>query len=95
MTITEGIQEAILKLPADAWTSAYDGDGRVREGAWVADITGLLGPDVWPAGMRPIVRKERSHPGARLRFTDVDGDHFTCFATNAKKGKLADLELRH
>ena len=95
MTITEAIQAAIGKVPADAWTPAYDGDGQVRDGAWVADITGLLDLDGWPAGMRVIVRKERPHPGAQLRFTDIDGHRFTAFATDAKKGQLADLELRH
>jgi len=95
MTVTEDIREAILKVPADAWTPAYDGDGQVREGAWVADITGLLDLEDWPAGMRIIVRKERPHPGAQLRFTDIDGHRFTAFATDAKKGQLADLELRH
>ena len=95
MTITEDIQAAIGKVPAAAWTPAYDGDGQVRDGAWVADITGLLDLDGWPAGMRVIVRKERPHPGAQLRFTDIDGHRFTCFATDAKKGQLADLELRH
>jgi len=93
MTVTEDIQAAVLKVPAAAWTPAYDGDGQVREGAWVADITGLLDLDGWPAGMRVIVRKERPHPGAQLRFTD--GHRFTCFATDAKRGQLADLELRH
>jgi hypothetical protein len=95
MTITEAIQAAIGTVPADAWTPAYDGDGEVREGAWVADITGLLDLDGWPAGMRVIVRKERPHPGAQLRFTDIDGHRFTCFATDAGRGQLADLELRH
>ena len=95
MTITEPVAEAIGKVPAQAWTPAYDGDGQVREGAWVADITGLLDLDSWPAGMRVIVRKERPHPGAQLRLTDVDGHRFTCFATDAKKGQLAVLELRH
>jgi hypothetical protein len=95
MTITAEIQEAILKVPAAAWTPAYDGDSEVREGAWVADITGLLDLDGWPAGMRVIVRKERPHPGAQLRFTDIDGHRFTCLATDAKRGQLADLELRH
>jgi Transposase DDE domain group 1 len=95
MTITEDIQAAIGKVPAAAWTPAYDGDGQVREGAWVADITGLLDLDGWPAGMRVIVRKERPHPGAQLRFTDIDGHRFTCFATDTKRGQLADIELRH
>jgi hypothetical protein len=95
MTITEPVAEAIGKVPADAWTPAYAGDGQVRDGAWVADITGLLDTGGWPGGMRVIVRKERPHPGAQLRLTDVDGHRFTCFATDAKKGQLADLELRH
>jgi hypothetical protein len=95
MTMTEAIGDAIGKVPAAAWTPAYDGDGQVRDGAWVADITGLLELDSWPDGMRFIVRKERPHPGAQLRFTDVDGHRFTAFATSTKKGQLADLELRH
>jgi hypothetical protein len=95
MTITGDMQAAIGKVPASAWTPAYDGDGKVRDGAWVADITGLLDLSSWPAGMRVIVRKERPHPGAQLRFTDIDGHRFTAFATGAKKGQLADLELRH
>jgi len=94
-TITGDIQEAIGKVPAGAWTPAYDGDGQVRDGAWVADITGLLDLSCWPAGMRVIARKERPHPGAQLRFTDIDGHRFTCLATDAKRGQLADLELRH
>ena len=62
MTITEDMQAAILEVPADGWTPAYDGDGRVRKGAWVADITGMLDLEDWPTGMRVIVRKERPHP---------------------------------
>ena len=45
--------------------------------------------------MRLIARKERPHPGARLRFTDPGGHRFTCLATDATTGRLADLELRH
>jgi len=95
MTITEDMQAAILKVPAASWTPAYDGNGQARDGAWVADITGMLDLSSWPAGMRVIVRKERPHPGAQLRFTDVDGHRFTAFATDARKGQLADLELLH
>ena len=45
--------------------------------------------------MRVIVRKERPHPGAQLRFTDIDGHRFTAFATDTKRGQLADLEFRY
>jgi hypothetical protein len=76
-TITEDIQDAILTIPARAWTPAYDAGGRVRPGAWVAEITGMLDLATWPKGMRVIVRKERPHPGAQLRFTDIDGHRFT------------------
>jgi Transposase DDE domain group 1 len=95
MTITEDMQEAIVKVPAGAWTPAYDAEGQVRPGAWVAEITGMLNLTAWPKGMRVIVRKERPHPGAQLRFTDLGGHRFTCFATSTKGGQLAGLELRH
>lgn len=45
--------------------------------------------------MRVIVRRERPHPGAQLRFDDVDGYRLTAFATNSKRGQHAALELRH
>ena len=95
MTITDDIQDAILALPDRIWEPAYDAGGQVRPGAWVAELTGLLDMAGWPAGMRVIVRKERPHPGAQLRFTDIDGHRFTAFATDARRGQLADLELRH
>lgn len=82
-------------IPDSVWTPAYDSDGNIREGAWVAEVTGLLNLQTWPAGMRVIVRKERPHPGAQLRITDVEGHRVTAFATNTKRGQLPDLELRH
>ena len=59
------------------------------------DFTGLLNLTGWPEGMRVIVRRERPHPGAQLRFDDVDGYRLTAFATNTTTGTLQDLELRH
>jgi hypothetical protein len=94
-TITDDIQDAILRIPSRAWTPAYDAGGQQRPGAWVAELTGMLDLSAWPKGMRVIVRKERPHPGAQLRFTDIDGHRFTCFATSTRSGQLADLELRH
>lgn len=84
---------------AKAWQPAYDADGAIRDGAFVADATGLLNLEGWPARMRVIIRKERPHPGAQLRITDVDGNRVTAFATNTRPGgpgmQSADLELRH
>lgn len=65
-----------------------------RDGAWVAEITGLLDLSKWPARMRVIARKERPHPGAQLRLTDADGHRVTCFATNST-ADLPALDLRH
>jgi hypothetical protein len=90
-----GTEQLIAQIPERAWTPAYDSDGDIRDGAFVAELTGLLDMSGWPKGLRVIVRKERPHPGAQLRFTDVDGNRITAFATNTSRGQLADLELRH
>jgi hypothetical protein len=94
MTITEAIHQAVLKVPASAWTPAVEPDGQIRDGAWVAELAGDLLAG-WPAGMRLIVRKERPHPGAQLRFTDADGMRLTCLATNTAPTSIAALDLRH
>ncbi len=82
-------------IPEDFWEPALDADGDPREGAAVAEFTGALGLENWPADMRVIVRRERPHPGAQLRFGDVDGYRLTAFATNTRRGQLQQLELRH
>ncbi|MFE7115376.1 IS1380 family transposase [Streptomyces sp. NPDC057654] len=94
MTITDAIHEAVLKAPPAAWTAAVEPSGEIRDGAWVAELTGdvLKG---WPKGMRLMIRKERPHPGAQLRFTDADGLRLTAFTTNTTGVPIAALELRH
>ncbi len=89
------IQAKLATIPDDLWEPAYDADGQPRDGAFVAEVTDLFDLSGWPPGMRLIVRKERPHPGAQLRITDVDGMRITAFVTNTAKGQLADLELRH
>ena len=97
--LPEHTPELLKKIPASAWSPALDADGQVRDGAWVAELTGLLNLASWPAGMRVIARVERPHPGAQLRITDPDGNRVTAFATNTRPGgpagQIADLELRH
>lgn len=103
------IHPALALLPRTAWTPAYQArkpraaeDGvqiEPRDGAWVAEATGLVDLSGWPPGTRLILRKERPHPGAQLRITDADGHRITGFLTNTALGgpggQLADLELRH
>ncbi len=92
--ITEQVHQHVLKVPASAWTPAVETDGEVRDGAWVAELTGDV-LDGWPKGMRLIVRRERPHPGAQLRLTAADGMRLTRFATNTSGRPIAELELRH
>jgi len=98
-TLPSDTSDLLEHIPDSAWTDAYDADGQVREGAMVAELTGLLDLSGWPPGIRVIARKERPHPGAQLRITDVNGWRVTAFATNTPPGgpgsQLPELELRH
>ena len=92
--------ELYALIPETVWSPALDSDEEgIREGAAVAEITDLLRHygllEGWPNGMRVIIRRERPHPGAQLRFDDVDGYRITGFATNTTHGQLQQLELRH
>jgi hypothetical protein len=94
-TLPMDTAELYRLIPAAVWAPAYDADSQPRDGAEVAELTDLLDLTSWPAGMRVIVRRERPHPGAQLRFDDVEGYRLTAFATNTRGGQLPDLELRH
>jgi hypothetical protein len=95
-SIGEPERAALGALPASAWSPALAADGGVRDGADVAELTGLLTVGGWPAGMRVIVRRERPHPGAQLSlFEERDGWRYTAFVTNTQIGTLQWLEARH
>jgi hypothetical protein len=66
----ERIRGALPELPGSAWVPALDADGKARQDAQVAELTGLLrhsaGGDryaTWPPDMRLLVRRENPHPG--------------------------------
>lgn len=40
MTITDAIHQAVLKVPAAAWTPAFEPGGEIRDGARVAELAG-------------------------------------------------------
>ena len=94
-TLPEQTPELYQLLPQMAWTPAVTADGDIRDGAEVAEFTRLLDMTGWPANMRVIVRRERPHPGAQLRFDDVDGFRLTAFVTNTRIGQHQHLEARH
>jgi hypothetical protein len=94
------VRDAIKVLAEHAWSPAIETDGEVRDGAKVAELTGLVELAGWPAGTRLIVRAERPHPGAALSLFDtIEGLRHTAFITDtpagAVAGQLAGLELRH
>jgi hypothetical protein len=81
------VHEAIKALPADAWYPALEADGQVREGAEVAEPTGLLyGHDAnYPEGTRFLVRRERPHPGVQLSLFDtIEGWRHQAIATDPR-----------
>jgi len=93
--INNTVREQILALAENAWTPAANQDGEPREGAWVAELTGLVSLDSWPEGTRLICRRERPHPGAQLSFSDADGHRFQCFITDQEDKDIAALEVLH
>jgi Transposase DDE domain group 1 len=90
------VAAALDHLTDDDWVPTINDDDRdIRDGGWIADITHLLDLSNWPAQARIIARKERPHPGAQLRLTDVDGHRITCITTNSTSRDIAGLDLRH
>jgi hypothetical protein len=82
------VRTAIRHLPAEAWTPAIEIDSEIRDGAWVAELTGLLDLAGYPAGTRVMVRRERPHPGAQLSLFDhEEGFRHLAFATDIPPGR--------
>jgi Transposase DDE domain group 1 len=94
------VQDAVDTLNlAGGWYPAIEGDGGIRDSAWVAEATTLVNLSSWPPGTRLILREEHPHPGAQVRFTDADRMRVTAFITDTpvgvEAGQVAGLELRH
>jgi flavin-binding protein dodecin len=71
-SITEPVRRAIRQLPDQVWHPALEQDGTLRQGAHVAELTGLVDLPGLPEDTRIIVRRERPHPGAQLSLFDLD-----------------------
>jgi hypothetical protein len=87
------LAEVILTLPRSRWQPTISADGTDwRDSGEVAEITDLVRLGAWPAGTRMLVRREQPHPGAQLRFTDLDGYRYQLFVTDLPDPDLAYLE---
>ena len=52
----ERIRRIVDLIPDECWHPAIEEDG-LREGAWVAEATGMIGLSSWPEGSRLILRR--------------------------------------
>ncbi|XQE78120.1 IS1380 family transposase [Streptomyces microflavus] len=97
--ITEPVRRAVRAMPECLWHRALNQDGTLRAGAEVAELTGMVDLDGYPAGTRIIVRRERPHPGAQLLLFDQDkGLRHQVFLTDtpySSGGSAQFLEVRH
>ena len=57
--VDERVQAVVDLIPDECWHPTIEADGELRDGAWVAEATGMTGLSSWPDGSRLILRKER------------------------------------
>ncbi len=94
LDLYDSVKDAILNLKERNWRPAISQDGEEREGAAVSELN-ELDLSSWPEGTRVICRRERPHPGAQLKFTDLNGYRFQVFMTDQEDEDIALLEARH
>ena len=83
----------VMDIPKRRWKTAVSADGtEERETGEVAEVTDLVDLARWPSGTRMIVRREQPHPGAQLRFTDVEGYRYQVFVTDLADADVCYLE---
>jgi Transposase DDE domain group 1 len=87
------LADTVLTLPRSRWQPTVSADGsQIRDTGEVAEITDLVNVSGWPIGTRMLVRREQPHPGAQLRFTDLDGHRYQLFVTDLPDSDLPYLE---
>jgi hypothetical protein len=97
--VTEPVRDAIAAVPADVWAPALTPDDKVRRGAHVTEITGLLTlAGGWPPGMRLLARTEPLHPRHRKQASAVErqrGQRFQAVATDLPGHHYPRLDAFH
>ena len=75
-SVGSGLATNADKLPAltgkDVRQVAYDSDGTVRDGAWVAELTGVMDLTGWPQGLRLTGHKNARTPARSYLTRDRD-----------------------
>lgn len=97
--VTEPVREAITRVPADVWAAAVTPEGKVRRGAHVTEITGLLDlADGWQDDMRLLARTEPLHPRHHKQASAVEkqrGQRFQVIATDLPGNHYPRLDAFH
>ena len=94
MRTSQAAAAVIAGLDEHGWGDAIDTNGKVRDGAQVREVPGLV-PDWAPEGTRAIVRRERPHPGAQLRLWDHNGLRHQVTLTNDTEPDIRLIERDH
>jgi hypothetical protein len=61
--LPDNTADLLALIPEQVWTPAYDAHDQIRDGAWVAELTGLLNLDGWPAGASAANVDSSGHGG--------------------------------
>jgi len=85
--MTDEVCAAVGKVPARVWTRPMTVTGR---SAMARGSPSSPACSTWPPGRKACgssSARNAPNPGAQLRFTDIGGHRFTCFATSAPTGQ--------
>jgi hypothetical protein len=97
--VTEPVRDAITAVPADVWRPALTPDDRIRRGAHVTEITGLLTlAEGWPDDLRLLARTEPLHPRHRKQASPIErrrGQRFQAIATDLPDHHYPRLDAFH
>jgi hypothetical protein len=87
------LAQVVMTLEKNRWKKVISSDGAEElETGHVAEVTDLVDLSGWPEGTRMIARREQPHPGAQLRFTDIDGYRYQVFVTDLADPDICYLE---
>jgi hypothetical protein len=97
--VTEPVRDAIATVGPSVWACAVTPEGKVRRGAQVTEITGLLElANGWQPDMRVLARTEPLHPRYRKQASPTErqrGQRFQATATDLPGNHYPRLDAFH